>query len=352
MTPATPEAGQQLDRLAMLAQLRAQTESVLDSVIPPEGDVAYVEFSISPNVGNHMMWLATMNYLRSRGRRVSYVAHHLNYRGQHLRRAIGSGPILITGGVGASDIWPSIRGVRHQVIADNPDNPIVMLPQTVTFRNQQERTESQTVLGSHPNLTMLPRDLSSLEEATASYPSARVLLSPDLAFLLPAQRRRRPADHRVVWLAREDIEGGGLVPPKDIYRFDWAWPAGSEWRTAYALLRASGVMSRLRNRFRQPGVQQAANRALVSSYELISRLSIIYGNQVADRGEVFVTDRMHGHLLAVLRGQPTVLLRDAFGKNRAIYEAWSSRFECVRWADSVDEAMELDVLRRPGAMTA
>ena len=349
MTAVSSRTADAAYRLAQLAELRAQVESVLDSVIPREGDVAHVEFSMSPNVGNHLMWLATMNYLRSRGRRVGYVAHSINYRGEDLRRAIGGGPILITGGVGASNIWPATRGVRHRVISDNPDNPIILLPQTVTFRSPEERAESQAVLGSHPNLTLLPRDHVSLNEATASYPSARVLLSPDLAFLLPPQRRRRPADHRVVWLAREDIEGAGLMPPEHVHRFDWAWPAPTEWRRAYSLLRASGVMSRLRNRVRQPTVQGLANPVLVRSYELISRLTLDYGNQIADRGEVFVTDRMHGHLLALLRGQPTVLLPDAFGKNRAIYDAWSSRFECVHWADSVEGALSLDILRRPGA---
>jgi exopolysaccharide biosynthesis predicted pyruvyltransferase EpsI len=350
MRPVALETGAPSDRIAMLAELRTQTEIVLDKVIPPAGDIAYVEFSMSPNVGNHMMWLATMDYLHSRQRRVGYVAHHLNYRGDDLRRAIGAGPILITGGVGASAIWPEIRRHRHQVITDHPGNPIVLLPQTVIFRNKQEREESKAVLGSHPNLTILTRDYVSLQEATTSYPSAKVLLSPDLAFLLPEQRRRRAADHHAVWLAREDIEGVGLMPPRDIYRFDWAWPSPSEWRGAYAVLRGSGVFSRLRKRFRQPISQRLVNGVLVRSYELISRRTLAYGNQIADRGEVFVTDRMHGHLLALLRGQPTVLLPDSFGKNRSIFEAWSSRFECVRWADSVDEALKL--LQRPEAQTA
>jgi exopolysaccharide biosynthesis predicted pyruvyltransferase EpsI len=349
MTGATTEASIGAERLVQLAELRAQVEAVLDSVIPPDGDVAYIEFSIGPNVGNHLMWLATMNYLRSRGRRVNYVAHHNNYRPDDLRRAIGDGPILITGGVGASGLWPAIRGVRHQVIIDNPNNPIVMLPQTVTFRTQAERRESQIVLGSHPKLTLLPRDLVSLDEASASYPAAAVLLCPDLAFLLPPQRRRRPADRRVVWLARDDIEGTALVPPDDVHRFDWAYMPPSEWRAAYLLMRASGVVSRLRKRVRRPAIQELANSLLVRSYARISQLMLAYGNQIADEGEVFVTDRMHGHLLAVLRGQPTVLLPDKFGKNRSIYDTWSRRFDCVHWAVSVEEALRLDVLAGMGA---
>jgi pyruvyl transferase EpsO len=235
------------------------------------------------------------------------------------------------------------------VITENPHNPIVMLPQTVTFRNKQERAESQSVLGSHPDLTLLPRDRMSLEEATVSYPSARVILSPDLAFLLPPQRRRRAADHRAVWLAREDVEGAGFKPPEDVYQFDWAWMPPSEWRRAYLLMRASGAISRLRTRVERPVVAGFANPALVGAYERISRLMLGYGNRMADRGEVFVSDRIHGHLLAVLRGQPTVLMPDAFGKNRSIYDEWSSRFPDVYWAESVEDAMRLDVLNGVGS---
>ena len=343
----TREAGADQHRLDTLARLRTETERILDSVLPIAGDIAYVEFSVSPNVGNHMMWLGTMDYLRSKGRRVGYVAHHLNYRGDDLRRAIGGGPILITGGVGASGLWPAIRALRHQVVNDNPGNPIVMLPQTVTFRDQRERAESQAVLGSHPNLTLLARDRVSLHEATTSYPSARVRLSPDLAFLLPSQPRRRAADHRVVWLARNDIEASGFAPPEDFYRFDWAAMPASEWWRAYVVMRASGSVSRLRNRIHRRSFQRLVNPALVRSYEWTSRLLLDYGNHIADRGEVFVSDRIHGHLLAVLRGQPTVLLPDAFGKNRSIYDEWSSRFPDVYWAETVEDALRLEILRRP-----
>lgn len=333
------------DRLTQLTELREQTERILDSVIPPRGDIAYIEFSISPNVGNHMMWLATMRYLHSRGRRIGYVAHNLNYRPEDLRQAIGGGPILITGGVGAAGIWPAIRAVRHSVIQDNPSNPIVLLPQTVHFRTAEERKESQAVLGLHSNLTLLPRDADSLVEACASFPRALVELTPDLAFLLPPQRRRRPARNSVVWMARDDIETSGVTPPAGVHRFDWAFPEASEWRGAYLLLRASGIASRLRKRVRARGPRRVANAALVRAYETISQLTLDYGNHTADRGEIFVTDRMHGHLLAVLRGQTTVLLPDAYGKNRSIYDTWSSRFDCVHWASTAEEAINLDVFR-------
>jgi pyruvyl transferase EpsO len=151
----------------------------------------------------------------------------------------------------------------------------------------------------------------------------------------------------VVWLARNDIEASGFAPPEDFYRFDWAAMPASEWWRAYVVMRASGSVSRLRNRIHRRSFQRLVNPALVRSYEWTSRLLLDYGNHIADRGEVFVSDRIHGHLLAVLRGQPTVLLPDAFGKNRSIYDEWSSRFPDVYWAETVEDALRLEILRRP-----
>jgi exopolysaccharide biosynthesis predicted pyruvyltransferase EpsI len=66
-----------------------------------------------------------------------------------------------------------------------------------------------------------------------------------------------------------------------------------------------------------------------------------FGNLLADRGRVFVSDRLHAHVLAVLRGQPSVVLPDAFGKNRALYDSWTHGIENVHWAEDRDQALKL-----------
>ena len=85
----------------------------------------------------------------------------------------------------------------------------------------------------------------------------------------------------------------------------------------------------------------AANRAVASIYERVSELMLRSGNAALDRGRVLITERLHGHVLAILRHQPTILLPDAFGKNRAIYESFTSRFDNVTWAESPAEAADL-----------
>ena len=326
-------------RLDLLRGLRQEVERCLDLYLPPTGDIALIDFPLSPNVGNHLMWLAVMRYLRARGRRVGFVAHYNNYRYPALRQGVGNGPVLIIGGAGMGGLWPRVRDLRHRVISDCRDNPIVILPQTVMFRDQAERAESQAVINAHPRLTVMVRDQVSFETSVRAYPNATVALVPDLAFMLPPQRRRRAAVRPVCWLSRVDVEATGAKPPPGVLAFDWAHLSAGEWRWGYLLMRTSGIVSRIRTRFRIGPLHDASGRALVWFYERIAETFLGYGNQLADRGAVFVTDRMHGHVLAVLRGQPTVLLPDAFGKNRAIYESWTHQFASVTWADLPAEAL-------------
>ena len=328
-------------RLGLLAELRDAVADALDRHIPPTGDIALVDFPLNPNVGNHLMWLAVTRYLRSRGRRVGYVAHYNNYSYPALRRAVGRGPVLIIGGAAMGGLWPRVQELRHRIISDCHDHPVVILPQTVMFRDDAERQASQAILNAHPQMTVLAREQASLEVSARAYPNATTALVPDLAFLLPPQRRRAKAVQPACWLARVDVEASPAAAPVGVLTFDWAHLRPAEWPAGYTLMRASGVCSRLRLRYVSGSVHDASGAALGWLYERISEAVLATGNGLADRGTVFVTDRLHGHVLAILRGQPTILLPDAYGKNRAIYETWTHRFANVFWADTPNDAVAL-----------
>lgn len=326
------------DWRSQLAELRNLVEHGLDEAIPP-GPIGMLEFpGADTNVGNHLMWLAVSRYLRSKKRHIAYVAHRNNYRTEAMRRAVGEGPILIAGGAAISGLWPEVRSLRQRVIAEFASNPIVILPQTVAFIDRHDRAISRAALDAHPNLTLLVRDQLSLRLARATYRRIQVRLVPDLAFLLPVPKRRHPAVHRSIWLRRHDVEAAGNGWPGAAYRFDWAGHDMRGWPAAYAVLRASGIVSRLRNTVRSEPVQKIANAALARMYELIAAQVVAEGNRQADMGEVFVSDRLHGHLLAIVRGQPTVAMPDAYGKNEAVFRAWSERFAHAAWASTGDEA--------------
>jgi exopolysaccharide biosynthesis protein PssK len=58
-------------------------------------------------------------------------------------------------------------------------------------------------------------------------------------------------------------------------------------------------------------------------------------------GEVLVTDRLHGHIVAMLMGVPHVLVDNSYGKLRRFHETWTSDSTITYWAEDLDSALEL-----------
>src|SRR5687768_11846872 len=64
---------------AQMAQQARAIHECLDRHIPEGRHVALLMFPFDFNVGNHMMWVATLEYLKRRNARVAYTAHGRNF---------------------------------------------------------------------------------------------------------------------------------------------------------------------------------------------------------------------------------------------------------------------------------
>ncbi len=82
--------------------------------------VALLQFPYDFNVGNHMMWIAAINYLRRAECAVAYTAHGNNFDLDAMKRAVGDGVIIFIGGVTISRLWPKHPEVKRVVAAACP----------------------------------------------------------------------------------------------------------------------------------------------------------------------------------------------------------------------------------------
>ncbi len=181
----------------------------------------------------------------------------------------------------------------------------------------------------------MARDPVSAASARENFPdNVNIVTVHDSALRLPPQPRSAPPVHDIIWLARDDLEGAGFSAPGDVAVFDWPHhdPAGKR------LLLPGRIFSRARKM--APALGTIANTQIINSYNRFARYVLASGNRRLDTGKVLVTDRMHPHLLAALRSQHSVLLPDRFGKNRAVYDYSSSKYDTVHWADTPHEALE------------
>ena len=73
-------------------------------------------------------------------------------------------------------------------------------------------------------------------------------------------------------------------------------------------------------------------------YTPLARQRLERGFDLLRSARVVVTDRLHGHILALLLGVPQILIGDRHGKLRGFYDAWTSSSSITRWAASPRDA--------------
>jgi pyruvyl transferase EpsO len=321
-------------RFALLASLADAIGDALRPLIDPGRPVALLDFPSYANVGDSAIWLGALAALDRLGvSRPAYTCDWATYHRGLLAARVGSGTILLSGGGNLGDLWERHQRFRETVIRDFPGNPVVQLPQSIHFRDPGALARARAVFDGHSRLSLLLRDRASLDLARNAF-RASAGLCPDLAFALGPLSRPVPPSLPVCWLARDDQER--RHPPSDAVPA----PARRDWATEPAGIR-QGLTRRLsRWLTTRPGHRPL--RALVSAtYRPLARQRVRRGARLLSEGRVVVTDRLHGHVLALLLGIPHVLLDNSYGKVRGCFDTWTAGAPQVGWAGSADEAWDL-----------
>jgi pyruvyl transferase EpsO len=140
---------------------------------------------------------------------------------------------------------------------------------------------------------------------------------------------------KIVWLRRTDVESLGYACSDahlDVYQTDWRSDPRS-WG-----FRANSFLTR-HSRNETPILRRFAS-SLSCAYDALARRRLLRGCGILSRGQVVVTDRLHGHILSLLMGIPQVLLDNSYGKVKSFYDTWTKSCGLATWAESIEEALD------------
>ncbi len=326
---AGPPAGRRepdVPARALVRRLAAQLEATVGPLIAPGERCALLDFPVQANVGDSAIWLGERALLRRLGATVAYVADRRGYSAAALARRVGRGPVLLHGGGNLGDVWEDAQAFRERVIADFPDNPIIQLAQWVHFERAANAARARAVLDGHPHLTLLVRDLRSLEAARAEFRTP-ALLCPDMAFALGPLPRGK-AGTAVLWLRRTDKESAGEWPlPVAGEVTDWLGDSRGPLGTLERFLRRQVLHP---SSLARPPFRSAL-------YDRLAASRLRHGLRLLSRGDAVVTDRLHGHILCVLMGIPHRFVDTRYGKLSSFYETWTADCPLARPVSAVDE---------------
>ncbi|WP_020184207.1 MULTISPECIES: polysaccharide pyruvyl transferase family protein [Methylotenera] len=333
------------DSHIFLPEIQQKARTVLDSLIPNDADIILLDYPNTTNVGDSLIWLGEIAYLKSRKLKISYVCDVDNYNLASVKKVLNKkSVVLMHGGGNFGTVWKTIHAFRLKVLSDLPNIPIIQLPQTIYFEDESEVDVMSEAIKAQGNYTLLARSQPSYEFAKKSF-ATPVYLCPDMAFFIGHIHRQVEKVDRYV-LARTDIESSGELDKYTVsinknltYEVDdWLEPTLLE-----KLLYKVEMCSTLLRKWFDPD-----NQYLLLLWNYLSLQRLKRGVRMLSRGRFVVTDRLHAHVLSILLNKPNVLIDNNYGKLKVFYNTWTFDYGYAKLAnnsDSIELAInELTVL--------
>ena len=326
----------------LLRTIRESSAQILETILPTGADVALLDFPDHMNVGDTMIWVGELAYLRRGRHRIRYVCDINRFSEKLLRKRLPTGPILLHGGGNFGDVWPNFQRFREEVVSTFPDRQIVQLSQTIMFTSAEAAARANSVLGSHPDYTLLVRDAESLARAKSQLPDVKVIFCPDMALgwspnpVAPAKSKIGP----LLVLARRDREANSNLADattKIMIDGDTVtdWGLKGLERRIWKLVRVPARLARV-----VPGLKDSPiiYPLVAAGYRTMTLLNVRAGLRTFRSASVVVTDRLHAHVLAGLLGIPHVVMDNNYGKIKGVLDASTGQLSTVTFARTTDDA--------------
>lgn len=315
-----------------LEAIKQELVAGLSRAIPPGTPVALLDVPVYRNPGDLFIYLATLRFFRDRGQPLVCESSLRDYRTSTVRRRIPADAVLISlGGGNLGDLYPAYQALRERIVADFPRHRIVVLPQTIFFRSEAALRRCATTFQHHEDLWLLVRDRSSYELAESRL-ATNVSLLPDMAhYLWPLTGEPVPqAPAGTLYLLRRDLER--RVLPSDVAAHSAEF---TDWQQ---VLPVTGVA---RLGLIVAGLKLAPTARTVDSIYArwrrhVERVLRRCARTLAGY-EHIVSNRLHGHLLALLVGRPSDVIDNSYGKLSAYVRCWTQGLDGVRLLETAGQ---------------
>ncbi len=330
----------------LIKSLRERIDSALAEALGDATEVALVNF-YSPasywpqhreNPGDMAIWLGIRDCLRRLGVAVVYQCAWDTLSIPALRRRLPHGPILLTGGGDFGDLYPFGAAMqREQLLAEMRNVPIIQLPVAAYFQDSANTDRLRRLATEHNNFILMVRDKIS-EGRAREVLDLDIRLVPDLVFALQEPLTRASPAVDIVWHSwlPTDTEYVDLGAPPDGFTnriIEWTRQADVEPRSRLGDTVVRHLHLTLGRRMAPwPALRGLLWRPYSTTFEPLARASLRRATALEGGGRVLVTNKLHGHILAVLAGIPHVVLDNSFGKVRGVYETWTASSRLAHWA--------------------
>ncbi len=273
------------------------------------------------NLGDHIIALSEELYFRKYFPEYSYIDCIMPFVVECfdvLQRNIRESDIIcISGGGWLGTTWRNDELFVRKVLKRFPENPIVILPQTVFYDNDMAFSEEGAeIYHSHKKLLFCLRDKASYDYVISHgfIEKERAFLMPDFALLYKGYKKRKDVRKELNHIClRNDREKVLNIQQKRI-----VYSAAKSLADVKELSTISGTKI-VRTDQRKEAV--------------LSKL-----NEVSS-GKLLITDRLHAMIFAALTGTPCLAFDNLTHKVTGVYD-WIRHLEYIHLADDEENLGE------------
>ena len=282
-----------------------------------DNDYVLLDVPYYTNIGDTLIWEGTKHFLKHIPHKCLYTASAETYK---YRPLPPDTVILLQGGGNFGDLWRRHQDLRLEVVKAYPNNRIIILPQTVFYKDIAVFREDAKVLNSHKDLHICARDTGSLNFLQQAL-TCNLLLVPDMAFSISSKllkRHSKKEGDRALFLKRNDTEFSKY--DFNLYiKENSSFVDTCDWPTMEQQFKAKAYLDKL-----------------LWHKEQIGRIPDIYADWVfrphqVKKGIEFVsqykkvyTTRLHVAILSLLLNKEIVFFDNSYGKNSSFYDTWLS----------------------------
>ena len=286
--------------------LKTGLDVVLEA-IPCGSRICFVDYPVHRNIGDLLIMQGAEAFFRANG--IEVVARYSLHDCPNVLSLPSGTIVTFHGGGNFGDLYPAHQHLRERLTKDNPDRRVVMLPQTVFYRNEVATASTIACMGTHPDLHIFVRDQGSRARIAGMLPNASVALAPDMAhYLWPALY---PGQVPEVYgsplrVMRRDREAAGGV-------------GGMDWDDLFPPIERAAIAC-----FRKAQCTRHLPAATMAGiWTVYAGLAVAKAVRRYRPHTMVETSRLHGHILACLMGIPSVVLDNSYGKNSAYFSLWT-----------------------------
>lgn len=285
-------------------------------------DYVFLDLPYYSNVGDSLIAIASMNFLSQFEHQCLYYSSENTFDD----RFISSNTLIIfTGGGNFGDLWRDLASFRNSIIRNHPQNPYLILPQSVAYLNRKNLNEDVAIYSQCPNITICARDQKSYDFLKCHFICNNVILVPDMAFcfdIKSLELTASPTSGKILFLKRNDKEFLNSIDysivPDNAEIHDW--PTIEKRTTVYSIYLIFEKLNRLIYKF-------ISKQCFWKLQDLIwQRIMLPYnvktGINFINRYEVIYTTRLHVAIIGVLLNKETYLFDNIYNKNSALYNTW------------------------------